>query len=175
VTSTDFLNQLDDYSQGQFGVPYAQTPTQAINPLASQKQSQLIGALASPFQNMQNNWNAVSGNFKAGNYGDGLLGAYAMAKNPTGNFGNQQQQAAPATTVPEEHLGPADSNGLRPIKPSFFNTIQQGGNASSIADNSQMINGKPANAPEGQDQAQANPKSGLIGGLIKNAAMAALA
>ena len=146
------------------------SPNAIIHPLATQSKNGLIGALASPFNQMQNNWSTMTGDFSNNKIGSGLFDAYKMVKDPAGTWGGDTPVAHPSG-IPDEHLGPADANGNRPIKDSGFKYLKDNmPTGSNIPDNQNMISiAKNGNGmPESKDMSQADPQTGKIGRTIIN-------
>lgn len=181
----DFLDSNLGY--GSPITPLSDTPTAKLNDLSGSGDgshtSKLVGALQSPFENMQNNWHTMTAQFGKGGVSGivgGLADAYALAHNPTGSWGQQPQQPSGTPTpvkLTDEHLGEPNEHGVRPIQDSGFKHIDDTlKNTNQVSANGQPIPVTPVGQYPTADSAglsQGQGKRGLIGNFAHNLATTA--
>lgn len=141
ATPADYqaVNNAEGNTFGSDNAQVDQSPDQ-------QKKNRIIGDLADPFNQMNNNWGRMTGDYKDGHIMAGLFDTYNMAKNPTGNWGQreqaamnpqQQSQSTQQPTFQAHHFGEQDKNGISPFSDTGKQYIAQG---AGMSDNSGLIN-----------------------------------
>ena len=132
----------------------------------------LGSALFNPYNNMQNNWSQLTSDFGQGTasgFGHGLIDAYAMTKNPTGDWGRTQNQAQSSQKPnwAEGDLGPVNAHGNRPITAQGYSKLSP---TDSVSDNSSMTQAKSSAIPTADNlKAQSGFFGRLAHGIVNSA------
>lgn len=113
---------------------------QSVSP-QQQGTNKIIGALTDPFNQMGRNWDTLKNDYSNGHIMSGLFDTYAMAKNPTGNWGGQTSQSTPQSQAAQQfnpaiHSDGVDSNGNHIPNAAYKKQLLNSAQPMQIADNS---------------------------------------
>lgn len=163
-----FINSLQDNLLGTNN-PISSSN---INPTVAQSGvHNLANAAITPFQNASNNFTKTISDFKnpqGDMFNAGLTDAgdlYNLKHNP---FGNQNQQSMQAPKLADEHLGPANPQGNRPVLPSGYDQLKNFG----IGDNTSLLSPQaPVSADMGIQPPTSTKQPSMLGNVAKGAVM----
>ena len=137
----------------------------------------VIGQSSSAFSNMKNNFNTTLGDYSKGNILGGLAGTYALAHNPTGNYGASSDSQKTLSPLDTNHYNAqADENGLHAINPDGVAFMQQGMQSKNAMDTPQVgIPQLPStgNSGSGNGEAGQTAQNAGISSLISTLMVAA--